>query len=329
MATVQIQDVVVPGQFTSYIVENSIEKSALVTSGIVTRNAAIDSQLQAGADSFSAPFWKDLADDEANIANDDPAILAVPRKLSSGKQIVRKAFLHQSWAAMNLASELSGANALGRIQDRVAAYWTRQAQKRLIASLAGIMADNVANDSSDMVADISAAVGALANFSANAVLDAAGSLGDGMRDFTAIGMHSATYKAALKADMIVTLPDSQGGFIQTFRGLGILVDDGLPVASSKYTTVLFGPGAVGYGTSSPRIASGTEIENIPGAGNGGGQQILHSRVNLAMHPLGFQWKETTVAGDSPTIAELALAVNWDRVAQRKNVPVAYIIHKLA
>jgi len=329
MATVQITDVIVPAQFTSYIVENSIEKSALVQSGIVTRNAAIDAQLQAGADSFTVPFWKDLADDEANIANDDPAILAVPRKLSSGKQIVRKAFLHQGWAAMNLASELSGDNALVRIQDRVAAYWTRQAQKRLIASLQGIMADNVANDSSDMVNDISAAVGALANFSAGAVIDTAGSLGDGMRDLTAIGMHSATYKAALKADMIVTLPDSQGGFIQTFRGLGILVDDGLPVAAAKYTTVLFGPGAVGYGTSSPRIAAGTEIENIPGAGNGGGQQILHSRVNLAMHPLGFAWKEVAVVGESPTIAELTTATNWDRVAQRKNVPLAFLIHKLA
>jgi len=329
MATTQIADVIVPAQFTSYIVENSIEKSALVTSGIVARNAAIDAQLKAGADSFSVPFWKDLADDEANIANDDPAILAVPRKLSSGKQIVRKSFLHSSWAAMNLASELSGDNALTRIQDRAAAYWSRQAQRRLVASLQGIMADNVANDASDMVNNISAAVGALANFSAGAVIDTAALLGDGMRDLTAVGMHSATYKAALKADLIATLPDSQGGFIQTFRGLAILVDDGLPVATGNYTTVLFGPGAAGYGMSEPRIASGSEIENVPGAGNGGGQQILHSRVNLAMHPLGFQWKETTVTGDSPTIAELALAVNWDRVALRKNVPLAFLVHKLA
>ena len=329
MATVQIADVIVPSEFTSYIVENSIEKSALVTSGIVTRNAAIDDQLQAGADSFTVPFWKDLADDEANIANDDPTILAVPRKLSSGKQIVRKAFLHQSWAAMNLASELSGSNALERIQDRVAAYWTRQAQKRLIASLQGIMADNVANDASDMANDISAGAGAAGQFSAGAVIDTAATLGDGMRDLTAIGFHSATYKAALKADLITTVPDSMGGFIQTFRGLAILIDDGLPVSASKYTTVLFGPGAVGYGSSAPRTAAATEIENIPGAGNGGGQQILHSRLNLAMHPLGFQWKEVAVVGDSPTIAELTTATNWDRVAQRKNVPLAFLVHKLA
>lgn len=328
MATVQITDVIVPVEFSAYIVENSVEKSALVASGIVARNAAIDDHLRAGADSFSVPFWKDLANDEANVISDDPATLATPRKLSSGKQIVRKAFLHSSWAAMNLASELSGSDALARIQGRAASYWARQAQRRLIASLNGVLADNVANDASDMVNDISAGVGAAAKFSAAAVIDTAGTLGDSMRDLTAIGMHSDTYKAALKADLIATLPDSQGGFIQTFRGLGILVDDGLPVDTGVYTSVLFGLGAAGYGMTEPRIAAGTEIENVPGAGNGGGQQILHSRVNLAIHPLGFAWKEAAVVGASPTIAELATATNWDRVADRKNVPLAFLVHKL-
>lgn len=329
MAVTQIADVIVPVEFTDYIVQNSVEKSALVQSGIVTRNAEIESKLRAGADSFSVPHWKDLADDEANVVSDDPTVNATPRKLGSGKQIVRKAFLHSSWSAMNLASELSGSDALQRIQERASAYWLRQAQRRLIASLNGVLTDNVANDSADMVNDISAAAGAAGQFSAAAVIDTAGTLGDSMRDLTAIGMHSATYKAALKADLIQTLPDSQGGFIQTFRGLGILVDDGLPVDTGKYTTVLFGPGAVGYGMTAPRIAAGTEIENLPSSGNGGGQQILHSRVNLAVHPLGFQWKETAVVGDSPTIAELATATNWDRVTDRKHVPLAFLIHKLA
>ena len=328
MAVTQISDVIVPAEFSAYLVQDSVEKSALVTSGIVARNAAIDDQLKAGADSFSVPFWKDLADDEANIVSDDPAAMATPRKLSSGKQVVRKAFVHSSWSAMNLASELSGSDALARIQGRASAYWARQAQRRLIASLNGILLGNVASNTGDMVLDISAEAAAASKFSAAAVIDAAGTLGDGMNGMTAIAMHSDTYRAALKADLIATLPDSQGGFIQTFRGLAILVDDLLPVAAGKYTTLLFGTGAVGYGMTEPRIAAGTEIENIPGAGNGGGQQVLHSRVNLAMHPLGFAWKETTVVGDSPTMAELALPANWSRVTERKNVPVAFLVHKL-
>lgn len=98
--------------------------------------------------------------------------------------------------------------------------------------------------------------------------------------------------------------------IATYRAMAAIVDDLLPVAAGDYTSVLFSPGAVGWGLTAPLIADGTEIENKPGAGNGGGQQILHSRVNLAVHPAGFAWAEGTVAGESPTIAELALAANW-------------------
>ncbi len=330
MATVQLADVIVPEEFTSYITENSIEKSALVQSGIVVRNSEIEAQLRAGASMFSVPYWKDLANDAPNVTNDDPAQMAVPRKLTAGKQMIRKGYYHNSWSAMNLASELSGSNALTRIQNRAGSYWLRYSQRHLIACLNGVLADNVANDSGDMVNDISSGTGAAANFSAGAVIDTAGTLGDSMRDLTAIGMHSAVYKAALKGDLIQTVPDSRGGFIQSFRGLAILVDDGLPVTGTVYTTVLFGPGAVGYGLTPPRVAAGTEIENLPSAGMGGGQQVLHSRVNLSMHPLGYSWKEDTVAGESPTLAELAMAENWDRVASdRKHVPLAFLQHKLA
>lgn len=326
MAVTQLADIIEPQIFTDYIVQNTMEKTAFFQSGVAVRNALMQEQLKAGAESFNVPFWSDLANDEANIANDDPAVFSTPYKLTSGKQVTRKAFLHNSWSAMNLASELSGNDALKRIQARATAYWDRQMQRRLIASLNGILADNVANDSGDMVNNITAVTAPGDLFSAGAVIDAAATLGDAMRDLSAIGMHSDTYKAALKADVIQTLPDSQGGFIQTFRGLLIVVDDGLPKAASVYTSVLFGAGAVGFGVSEPRIAAGTEVENLPSAGRGGGQQVLHSRVNLACHPLGFKWLEGSVVGASPTIAELALAANWDRVVERKAVPVAFLKH---
>ena len=328
MAQVQISDLIIPTAFTDYIVQNTMEKSTLYQSGVAVLNAAMVAQLQAGADSFSVPHWLDLANDEANVVSDDPAVHAVARKIGTGKQVIRKSGLHSSWSAMNLASELSGDNALARIESRTTAYWDRQMQRRLIATLTGIQADNTTNDAGDMVLDISAASGAAAKFSAAGVIDCAGTLGDGMESLTAIAMHSDVYRYALKLDLIATVPSSQGGFIKTFRGLAIVVDDALPVASGNYTTVLFGPGAVGYGVSAPRIAAGTEIENAPSAGNGGGQQTLHSRLNLAIHPLGFTWKETAVVGDSPTIAELATATNWDRVNERKAVPLAFLVSKL-
>ena len=328
MATTQLSDVIVPEAFSAYVVENTVEKSALVQSAVMARNAEIEAQLKAGADSFSVPYWKDLGDDEANIANDNPAQEAVPVKLSAGKQIVRKSFLHKSWSAMNLASELAGSDAISRIQARAADYWTRQTQRRLVATLNGIKAENIANGGGDMIVDISTGTGNAAKFNAASAIQACATLGDSMRDVVAIGMHSKTYAQALQNDLIQTLPDSQGGFVQTFRGLAIIVDDLMPVAADVYTSVLFGPGAFGYGVTTPRVAAGTEVENKPGAGNGGGMQILHSRINLAVHPLGYRWLETAVAAESPTMTELADATNWQRVGDRKHVPLAFLVHKL-
>ncbi|MFV0645255.1 MAG: major capsid protein [Sphingomonadaceae bacterium] len=330
MAVTRLSDVVIPEEFTEYVTQNSMETSALVQSRIALRNGAIEDQLRAGADSFTIPFWNDLPDDEANITNDDPAIEATPRKLTSEKQIVRKAFLHNSWSAMNLASELAGSDAMERIQERASAYWTRQLQRRLIASLKGVLDDNVANDGGDMLLDITGEAGAAAQFSAEATIDAAGTMGDQMGGIAGIAMHSDIYRKALKGDLIQFVPDSEGRNFATYRGMVTVVDDLLPVdeVEGDYISVLFAPGAVGYGMTEPRVAEGTEIENKPGAGNGGGQQILHSRANIAIHPAGFQWREQAVAGESPTIAELADAANWSRVVERKAVGLAFLKSKL-
>lgn len=333
MAVTRIADVIVPNVFTDYVVQNTMEKFALVQSGIMTRNAEIAEQLRAGADSFNVPFWLDLSDEEADIVNDDPDDLSVPLKISSGKQVVRKSFLHKSWSAMNLASELSGSDALARIQSRVDAYWTRQVQRRLIATLNGILADNVANDDGDMVLDVSGETGSAAVFGPAAVIDAAGTLGDQMGAVAGVAMHSDVFRNALKNDQIESIRDSDNRSFQTYRGMAVVVDDMMPVDRTVpdapvYTTTLFSPGVIGWNVTAPRVADGTEIESRPSAGNGGGQEILHSRVNLALHPAGFSWVEGTVLEDSPSLAELALAANWNRIVDRKAAGLAFLKSRL-
>lgn len=329
MAVTRLTDIIEPAKFTDYITQNTMQKSALVQSGVVTRNSVIENQIKAGAHSFTVPMWNDLGDDEANIVSDDPDSSSTPNKIGSAKQVVRKSFLHNSWSTMNLASEIAGNDALSRIQARATAYWQRQMQRRLVASLNGIKADNEANNAGDMVLDISAETGNASKFSAAAVIDAAGTLGDALSDVTGIAMHGDIYRAALKADLIEFVKSSDGSLLMpTFRGLAVVQDDGMPNTAGVYTTALFGNGAFGYGLAEPVVAEGTEIENLPSAGNGGGQQVLHSRVNLGLHPAGFSWDENAVVGDSPTIAELADPTNWSRVVERKAAKIAFLVCKL-
>jgi hypothetical protein len=144
MAQTQLADVVIPQEFTDYQIENSVVSTALFQSGVLVKNGVIAEQLGAGAESFTIPAWRDLGETPADITSDDPTVLSTPQKYSALRQIVRKSFLHQSWSDMSLASELSGDNPIEALQGRVLEYWNMQWERRLIASLLGVMASNVA-----------------------------------------------------------------------------------------------------------------------------------------------------------------------------------------
>lgn len=48
-------------------------------------------------------------------------------------------------------------------------------------------------------------------------------------------------------------PIQHGRIHQNVRGLAVIVDDSMPAAAGVYTSILFGPGAVGYATTAPRV----------------------------------------------------------------------------
>src|SRR5665213_4991 len=287
MAQTQISDVVVPAEFTAYQVENSMVSTALFQSGVAVQNGEMASQLQAGAQSFTVPFWADLSDVEADITTDVLATLSTPQKISAASMVVRKSFLHASWSEMSLASELSGSDALVRVQNRVQAYWDRQWEKRLIASLRGVLYSNVANNGGDMLVDIHSG-GAITSanvFSGTAVIQTALTLGDRLSDMKAIAMHSKVYAEALDNDEITFFKPSVNSLdIPTYKGMAVIVDDNLTTATAGvYVTILFGPGAVGFAVTEPRTGFGTEIYRKPDTGNGGGNTTLHSRLDAVSY----------------------------------------------
>lgn len=329
MAQTQLLDVVIPAEFTNYTILNSVVSTAFSHSGIMVPNGEIQSQLAAGADQFTAPFWNDLDSTvEADVTSDNPLILATPQKFTAGSQSIRKSFLHQSWAQMSLAAELSGDDPLARLQNRVTAWWDRQVQQRLIASLHGLVLANVANNAGDQVIDITGLAGTAANISASSSIDTVQTLGDKLEDVTCVAMHSFVYGQLSKQDLIEFIPNSQGKPFKTYRGASVVVDDGLSFGNGVYATVFFGQGAVAYGIAEPRVAPGTELYNLPAAGNGAGMVTLHSRINLAIAPLGWSWSDATgLTAVSPSIADLGVAAHWTRVVPRKASPIAILMSK--
>lgn len=334
MATTRLSDVVEPRVYAGYQAENSPEKTAFFESGVAVTNPALTEKANTGGRILDVPFWKDLdANAEPNYSTDNPADIADPQKIGTGTQIARIAYMNQGYSDADLTGEIAGSDPMQRIRNRFGTYWMKQWQRRVLACMTGLQADNVASNSGDMVLDISiedgnnAAAGNL--YSRAAFVQAAFTLGDMFDSVQAIAVHSVVYQNMVNAEDIDFIRDSQGNLLfPTYLGKRVIIDDGMPVVAGgtsgfKYTSMLFAPGAIGYGEGTPDTPF--EIEREAAQANGGGIETLWERKTWLIHPAGFQFTSTTVAGESATLAELRDATNWTRVFERKNVPVAFLV----
>ena len=345
MAVTRIADVVVPEIYTPYKQLVTEQKSALIQSGVVARDASIDTLLNGGGLTFNTPSWKDLDNDEENTSTDNDASFSVPKKIGTVTEISVRLSRNQSWSAMDLAADLAGAKPMTAIGNRVGYYWTRRLQAMFIATMQGVFADNAAAPTAgehvqnDLTNNISGAAysAGVTDFSAEAFIDTAVTMGDSAEALGMCFMHSIVYARAQKNNLIDFIPDANGVVnIPTFLGRRVIVDDGLPnpagtgaaqTAAGIYHTWLFGGGAVRYGVGTPETPF--ETDRRPSAGDGGGQEVMYDRVQWCLHPVGHAYVGTPPNGgptNAATANNLASATSWRRVfTERKQIKIARLI----
>jgi len=335
MATVALANVYNPLVFAAKAQEKQLELNRFIQSGVMIRDPAIDNQATVGGNIGELPFYKPLGTEEPNYSNDAPGTNSTPLGLTNSKMIYRLASQNQSWSVMDISRELALQDPVGAITSRIGQYWATNNERRLIESARGVIADNIANDAGDMINDISATIDVAAVdanlIDGDAVIDTIQTMGDHGEMLSAMAVHSVVYRRMQKLNLLDTLiPASDGKVaIRTYQGKLVIVDDSLtgttygttPV-NTYYDTVLFGAGEFVSGEGRVNVPS--EFDRRPDAGNGGGEERMYSRRSDIIHPIGFQFLSASVAGQSATQAELALAANWDRVYFRKNVSMAVL-----
>jgi hypothetical protein len=333
MAVTQLADIYQPLPFEAAVDNAATERNAFISSGILVEHPEITAMASVGGKTGELPYFNPLSTaSEPDYTNDNPASTATPDKIDTGKMIYRLASMHKSWSTMDLARELALRDPLGAIAARVGHWWAVQIQKRIIQSCIGLLADNTTNDSSDMLKnvanDLAAATTDAERISPDVILDAAQTMGDAKELLNAIAMHSVVYTKLQKQGFInfiqpaktdISIPMLYGKYT-------VIVDDGLPAVAGTnritYTSILFATGAFAHGKGV--VMKPSEMERVPNAGNGGGQDIIHTRRADIIHPLGLSFTSSSVAGQSATLAELATAANWDRKWARKNIGLAFL-----
>lgn len=316
---------------TAAIILRSLNSNAFVNSGVMIRDPEADAFLtnNLGGKTFAPRYLGPLADDEPNISSDDPSEKSTPKKITGGKNKAVRQSLNQSWSSMDLTNTYLGLDITTAITNQIGDYWNTQENKRLLASLKGIIAADLATGSPVMTVDVTGKTGADALFNAEAFIDAQTTMGDMASSLTAVAVHSTVYATMKKLNLIDFIPASEGRVeIPTYQGLTVIQDDAMTYvpavtgdspSPAKYYTYLFGRGAVALGVGTPKTPFA--IHRDEAAGNGGGEEIVHSRLEWIIHPQGFSFG----LEETPTLAQLETASNWTRQYERKRIALAALI----
>lgn len=321
MATT-LQDIIVPELFNPYVINRSMELSALYQSGIVSNNAEFDRLASEPAPIHHMPFFEDLTGD-AEIVIEGTKL--TPAKITSNQDISTTIRLAKAWAATDLSAQLAGKDPMEAIATLVAKYWERQRQKVLLRILKGVFLSEQMK--AEHVYDVSTLSGKAANISASAFIEALQLLGDAQDQLTGVIMHSKTKSYLKQQNLISTERDSNSVEFETYQDRRVIVDDGCPVDEGVYTTYLFGQGAIALGNGSPEgfVATETDREKLMGSGI----DYLINRQCFIMHPRGIKWTNKVRTNvESPTFVELENSTNWERVYDKKQIRMVAFKHKV-
>ena len=332
MAGTTLQDVIVPELFNPYVINRTMELSALVQSGIITNNSEFDALASQAAPTVNMPFFEDLTGESEQII--EGADLE-DNKITSNKDVAAIIRRAKMWSATDLSAALAGSDPMAAIGTLVAQFWSRDLQKELVALLDGIFGTIPAGDGStpaetrlaSNLLDISGKSGNAANWSGSAFIDAEQLLGDAKAQLTGICMHSATQAYLKKQNLIETVQPSNDVAFGTYQGKRVIVDDGCPVENGVYTTYLFGNGAIALGNGSPVGFVPTETDRAKRKGSG--VDYLINRKTMILHPRGIAWQNAEVEKtEGPSRKEVADPKNWKPVYESKQIRIVAFKHKL-
>lgn len=328
-----LQDVIVPELFNPYVINRTMELSALLQCGIIANNSEFDALASQAAPTVNMPFFEDLTGESEQVIEGGDL---TDNKISSNKDVAAIIRRAKMWSATDLSAALAGSDPMAAIATLVAQFWARDMQKELIAVLNGIFGTVPAGGSGTPPAetrlesnllDISGKSGAAANWSGSAFIDAEQKLGDAKAQLTGVCMHSATEAYLKKQNLIDTVQPSNDVAFGTYQGKRVIVDDGCPVASGVYTTYLFGNGAVALGNGNPVGFVPTETDRAKRKGSG--VDYLINRRTSILHPRGIAFTSASVAKtEGPSRTELADPKNWNPVYEPKQIRIVAFKHKL-
>lgn len=331
MAIATLSSVYVAEVFDGDMQNAQLELNKLITSGVAYNNPKLQALMVEGGLVGEITNFEPLTAEEPNYSSDDSTVISVPKSIASRTQAFRHAPRNWNYGAAQLARDLGLQDPMSAIVPRLAQIVTTDIEKRVIYSLQGILADNIANDSSDMLYkvgnDNNSTILAAEKISAETVIWAKQTMGDQQGELAILAVHSALY-AKLQIDQVIEfIPSGVANInIPTFMGLTLIYDDSMPVEMQTYrplyTSFLLGMNSISIAQGIVKKPS--EMISVPGSGNGAGEEQIWTRHDDVIHIDGFTFTSLVLQGLCADYDDLQEVTNWNRRWDRKHIPIAFL-----
>ena len=309
----------------------------MLFSGAMVEDAEIASLIANGSNLFTTPFYNDIADTASGVYN---GVNDITTESVSGGYMNGCVFGRQKgWNAKSFIKDFnSGADPMGYMASKVATYWNRERQARLIKILDAVLgvtgnADwtkhtlNLATSTATVEDANKIGVSSIDDLCVQANGDMAGG-------YSLAIMHSAVLQR-LKTLQLVDYKkytDPAGITadlnIPTINGKLIVVNDNVPVADSssasgskEYTTYVLGTGAIRHAYAPVDVPS--EMSRDPA--KYGGQDFLYTRVREVIHPNGFSFKGNVTSDVGIPDSVLEATASYEIKMPAKSIYIAKLV----
>lgn len=270
---------------------------------------------------------------------DDSDTLLIPNASSKFSYDVVKAVVAYGLGQKEIIKTCSMLpDPIAALGGRMTNYWSRFFDMWTVAMLKGIFLSNLGDDNDMIIGDGTDPI------SDDLIIDTFATLGDAAENTgNIIILHSKSMNVLRKAQLIDSIPSATNPAVnfEYFQNNRCIVTDHVPLytngTSPTAVTIICKPGSCAFGQSDNEIVP-SELWRDPRSGVGGGEEMLITRQQFAFETYGFTWTDTTVTGSVaqaaigglgstdlwPAMVDQALAANWDRVLERKQVKICFL-----
>lgn len=323
-----------PTLFAQTVNETSLNKFALVSSGVVAQSQEISSYLAGMGSVWTYPTFisPDTYGTSKVVPTSDSSVIAPVETITSKSEKFIRQGASKSFSVNSLNAPLIGADPLSAVVSHTSDLMNQWRQASLVNQLDALLVKTgavVSANYNKIAAESVAAQTASTKIGTGigVILDTLnGAWSDADPSQSVLIMHSDLYYALAKQNIntgFVPLA-LQSPLFKNFMGYPVLIDNTIGKRAGTtdglvYTVYVIRAGGVAFGQS--EFAPSFEMKRDQLAGNGAGADIATMREFYAFHVPGTSFAQS-ITGDLPTDTEVGTAAKYALINDRRTVGIA-------